>query len=238
MTVRLVQNDLPPTARTFVELVDGIPQVLGCLKRRDGTYAWSNAGFALRVGRDVDAVVGRTVDDLFPADFARSYTAQDERVLGTGRPLQRHLELIVRTDGDIGWYVTSKSCVRDIAGEPWGIAVLSFDLHAQLLSGHAGLARAIDTVRADVGRAWRVAELAELADLSPKQLERLARSTLGLSPQRLVQRLRIEHAVQLITTTSDTIGHVAARCGFYDQSSFTRQFRAVLGVTPGAYRRA
>ena len=25
-------------------------------------------------------------------------------------------------------------------------------------------------------------------------------------------------------------------CGFYDQSSFTRQFRSVLGLTPGAYR--
>ncbi|MFM7212759.1 MAG: AraC family transcriptional regulator, partial [Actinomycetota bacterium] len=24
----------------------------------------------------------------------------------------------------------------------------------------------------------------------------------------------------------------------YDQSSFTRQFRAVLGLTPGAYRRS
>ncbi|MDI1288897.1 MAG: PAS domain-containing protein, partial [bacterium] len=128
MAVRLVQNDLPPAARSFVELVDGVPQVLGCLKRRDGTYAWSNEGFALRVGRDVDGVVGRTVADLFPADFARSYAAQDERVLATGRPLQRHLELIVRTDRDIGWYVTSKSCVREMSGDPWGIAVLSFDL--------------------------------------------------------------------------------------------------------------
>ncbi len=221
-----------------MELVDGIPQVLGCLKGSDGRYRWSNAGFALRVGRDVDAVVGRTVDDLFPPDFAQSYAAQDALVLATGRPLQRHLELIVRPDGDIGWYVTSKSCIHGTGGEPWGLAVLSFDLHAQLLSGHSGLARAIEAVRGDVGYPWRVAELAALADLSPKQLERLARATLGLSPQRLVQRIRIEHAVQLITTTSDTIGEIAASCGFYDQSSFTRQFRSVLGVTPGAYRRA
>lgn len=229
---------MPQAARSFVELVDGIPQVLGCLKGSDGRYRWSNAGFAMRVGRPVDAVVGRTVDDLFPPDFALSYAAQDSLVLSSGRPLQRHLELIVRKDGQIGWYVTSKSCIRDSSDEPWGLAVLSFDLHAQLLSGHEGLARAIEAVRADVGHPWRIPELAARAGLSPKQLERLARSTLGLAPQRLVQRIRIEHAVLLIASTRDTIGEISAQCGFYDQSSFTRQFRTVLGVTPGAYRRA
>lgn len=237
VAVRLVQGDLPETARSFVELVEGIPQVMGCLKHRDGRYAWANAGFAQRVGLTAEAVVGHTVDGLFPPEFASSYASQDAAVLSTGRPLQRQLELIVRADGDFGWYVTSKSCVRDSTAGAWGVAVLSFDLHAQLLSGHSGLARAIARVRADISHPWRVPELAHIAGLSPKQLERLARRTLDLSPQRLVQRLRIEHAVHLITSTEETIGDVAAKCGFYDQSSFTRQFRSVLGVTPGAYRR-
>ena len=43
-------------------------------------------------------------------------------------------------------------------------------------------------------------------------------------------------AVLLITTTDATLGEISAACGFYDQSSFTRQFRSVLGLTPGAYR--
>jgi two-component system response regulator YesN len=52
----------------------------------------------------------------------------------------------------------------------------------------------------------------------------------------LLQRLRLEHAVRLLSTTTLTAGEIASACGFYDQSSFTRQFRAVLGLTPGAYR--
>ena len=246
MSVQLVQNEavlpwraaapFPPAARTFVELVEGIPQVLGCIKDPDGPYLWANVGFANRLGRSPDEVVGRTVDELFPAEFARSYAGQDARVLRTGRPLQQHLELIVRPDGDIGWYVTSKSClVHD--GAVWGLAVLSIDLNAQLHSAHSGLARAIADVRAHVGHPWRVPELAAIAGLSSKQLERLSRRTLGLSPQRLVQRLRIERAVHLILTTDATLGDISAECGFYDQSSFTKQFRSVLGLTPGAYRR-
>ena len=165
-----------------------------------------------------------------------SYADQDALVLATGQPLQGHLELIVRADGRIGWYVTSKTRVLDESGGVWGVAVLSVDLNAHLTSGHAGLATAIDRVRADVSHPWRVPELAAIAGLSPKQLERLARRTLGTSPQRLVQRLRVERAVREIVTTDASLGTIAAECGFYDQSSFTRQFRRVLGVTPGAYR--
>ena len=50
--------------------------------------------------------------------------------------------------------------------------------------------------------------------------------------------IRDEHAVRLLSSTSLTAGEIASACGFYDQSSFTRQFRSVLGLTPGAYRRS
>jgi PAS domain S-box-containing protein len=228
---------LPSSAAVFVELVDGIPQVLGCVKGPDGRYRWANPGFCDRVGRPLAQIVGRTVEELFPSEFARSYALQDEQVMATGVPLQRQLELIVRADGRIGWYVTSKSRLTDEHDVPWGLAVLSVDLHAHLDSGHSGLARVIDRVRADVGHGWRVGELADIAEMSTKQLERIARRSLGLSPQRLVQRIRIEHAVREIVSSRATLGEIAADCGFYDQSSFTKQFRAVLGVTPGAYRR-
>ena len=119
-----------------------------------------------------------------------------------------------------------------------GIAVMSVDLQSQMDSAHSGLAAALDAVRADVARPWRVSEIADIAGLSTTQLERLSRRTLGMSPRGVLQRLRLEHAVRLLSSTSMTAGEVASACGFYDQSSFTRQFRSVLGLTPGAYRRS
>ena len=234
MDVRSIQRSAG--ARAFAELVDGVPQVLGCIKAADGRYIYSNSGFAGRLGLAPSELVGKRVEDLFPVDFAQSYAAQDATVLRSGRPLQRHLELIVRADGGIGWYATSKTRLLDDDGEVFGIAVLSIDLQSQVNSAHSGLAGVLAAIREDPGRPWRVAELAAIAGLNPKQLERLSRRTLGISPRMLIQRMRMEQAVQLITTTSLTLGDVASECGFYDQSSFTRQFRSVLGVTPGAYR--
>lgn len=232
MTVELVQSD---GGRLFVSLVDGIPQLMGALKGLDGRYAYVNGGFCQRVGRDAAAIVGRTVHELFAPDLAASYAEQDAAVLATGRPLASHLELIVRADRSLGWYVTNKSAVRH-DGALLGLAVLSVDLESQLHSAHEGLAAAIHAIREAIAHPWRVHELAEVAGMSSVQLERQCRRTLGLSPRSLIQRLRLEHAVQLITSTEATLGEIAADCGFYDQSSFTRRFRSVLGRTPGSYR--
>lgn len=226
-----------PALATFIDLVEGLPQVMAAAKDEEGRYLYVNRGFAERVGRRARDVVGVRVTDLFAPELAASYAAQDDEVMRTGRPLSGHLELIVRTDGQLGWYLTSKSRLVDNSGEPVGVAVLSVDLQAHMNSAHAGLADALHEVRSRIDEPWRVADIAEIAGLSTKQLERLTHRAMGLPPRAIVQRLRIEHAVRLMGATQLTAGEVAAACGFYDQSSFTRQFRAVLGLPPGVYRR-
>ena len=232
--VELIQNQ---SVVLFRQLVGGVPQIMGSIKDLNDRHIYANEGFCARLGLKASEVQGRTVRELFGDELADSYLSQDELVLKTGRPLQNHLELIVRADGQLGWYVTSKSVLTSTTGETIGIAVLSVDLHSQVNSAHAGLARVITAIRERIDWQWRVAQMAEIAGMSSPSLERLARRTLGLPPQQLLQRLRLEHAVFLITHTSQSIGDIAAECGFYDQSSFTRQFRKVLGLTPGAYRR-
>lgn len=221
----------------LIELVDDLPQVMASAKDQQGRYIYVNSGFADRVGRAVRDILGGRVEDFFAPELARSYSAQDAHVLATGERLAGHLELIVRADGGLGWYLTSKSRLLDDDDQVAGVAVLSVDLKAQMDGSHAGLALMLAQVRAEPSAAWRVGELARVAGLSTTQLERLCRRTLGMSPRGLLQRLRVENAVRLLTSTSMTAGEIAAACGFYDQSSFTRQFRSVLGLTPGAFRR-
>lgn len=233
MPVALIQT---PAAVALIALTEAIPQVMAAIKDVDGAYVYVNSGFCRRLGLPASGIVGRGVHELFPPDLADSYARQDEEVTSNGVPMQGRLELIVRSDGTLGWYVTSKVGLPDESGAWAGVAVLSIDLNAQVNSAHAGLAAVIQAIRSDIATPWRLADLARVAGLSPSQLQRLCRGTLGISPQQLVQRLRLEHAVHLATTTRQPLGTIAAECGFYDQASFTRQFRSVLGLTPGAYR--
>ena len=58
----------------------------------------------------------------------------------------------------------------------------------------------------------------------------------SLAPTHLLLRVRIEESMHMLSHGDCTLADIAARCGFYDQSNFTRQFRAATGVTPGTYR--
>jgi AraC-like DNA-binding protein len=217
------------------------PHVMFCVKSVNGEYLAANQAFADRA--DVAGpgdVVGRRARDLFPAELAERYEAQDRAVLDTGHVLSNELELITRPDRSIGWFLTSKSRWLDDAGEPVGVVSVSVDLRTPVdaAAPHARLAAAVDLARRRFAEAIEVADLADAAEMSVAQLERTARRVLGLSPKQLVMRFRLEEGLRLLTTTELPMAEVAHRCGYYDQSAFSRHFRKVVGSPPAAYRAA
>lgn len=71
-----------------------------------------------------------------------------------------------------------------------------------------------------------VADMASVAALSPRQLQRTLKQTTDFSPHDLLKVLRIQHSFRqdyLLT--------------FADQSHYTHSFRKVTGYTPGRFRR-
>jgi AraC-like DNA-binding protein len=44
-------------------------------------------------------------------------------------------------------------------------------------------------------------------------------------------------AQELLIRSREPLAQIALRCGLSDQSHFTRVFRRLVGVTPGAWRR-
>lgn len=84
--------------------------------------------------------------------------------------------------------------------------------------------------RLDVGR------LARLAALSPRTLHRRCLLHLRLTPAKLIERLRVEHARTLLTTTDRSAKTIAIDSGFGGAERMRRAFERELGVSPQQVR--
>ena len=62
--------------------------------------------------------------------------------------------------------------------------------------------------------------------------------TLGLPPQQLVHQRLISEARLRLRDTAQTVEQVGYSLGFRDPAYFSRFFRRLSGVSPGAYRKA
>ena len=58
----------------------------------------------------------------------------------------------------------------------------------------------------------------------------------SLSFQNIKDEVRRDHAIALLTQTSQSIAHIAARVGYSAPSAFQRAFREWMGVSPGRLR--
>jgi AraC-like DNA-binding protein len=220
----------------FAELFDGMPKLMACAKDPDGCYVYSNQAFADRAGaKRVAGVLGKRASDFFPPELAELYERQDQLVLQTGKPLHDHLELISDPTGGLKWSTTSKVRLLNDGARPVAILVVSSDAPG-LETNSAALAALVEHIQDNLGTNLRVTDLANTAQLSTAQLDRQVRRVFGMSPRQLVQRLRFDESMFRLSHSNQPIAEVAAECGFFDQASFTKQFRSATGMTPGAYR--
>ncbi|KIO37677.1 AraC family transcriptional regulator [Shewanella sp. cp20] len=74
-------------------------------------------------------------------------------------------------------------------------------------------------------------------DISQRQLERLFQQNLGLSPKYFSILQRTGFAKDLLRQdTAQSLTDIGYHAGFYDQAHFIREFKKVIGITPGSYR--
>ncbi|WP_018180500.1 GlxA family transcriptional regulator [Jongsikchunia kroppenstedtii] len=81
-----------------------------------------------------------------------------------------------------------------------------------------------------------VGELAEQTHVTDRQITRIFKNELGMTPAAYVEQARVEAARQRLEAGDDTLSRVATACGFGTTSTLTRAFRRTLGITPTEYR--
>jgi PAS domain S-box-containing protein len=235
------QDDLfnNPVAAGLEALFDHVPDIVFFIKDRDARYVVVNQTLVERLGlSSKNALLGKTVLDLFPSPMGKSYHEQDLLVLDEGVPVRDLLELHLYVQGEAGWCVTNKAPLRSGDGDIAGLVGLSKDIHvpAREGTGYSELAASVQHIQKHYGESLRVKDLARMSSMSPYQFEHRMKRIFQLTAGQFITKTRIETACELLRNTGTPIARVATDCGFHDQSAFARQFKATTGLTPTDYR--
>ena len=98
------------------------------------------------------------------------------------------------------------------------------------------LTGALELMREAPAAKLGVLELAHAVGMSVRTLHRRCHEEFAATPAKLIERLRVENARLLITTTTLEAKVVAARSGFENPARMARAFQRTLGMSPRAYR--
>jgi len=225
---------------TGEELFDSLTDLVYFLKNARGQYVVVNQALVERCGfRHKSELIGRTADEVYPAPLGQSYRAQDDAVIRTGEPILNQLELQIYPGGNTGWCVTSKVPLRGRHGNVVGLVGISKDLHVTSETGedYSSLAAVVRHIHGRYDQPLKIQDLANMAGLSTYQFEQRIRKIFAITAGQFIQKVRMDAAVRRLRETNDSIARIALDCGYAEQSSFTRQFKLTVGLSPARYRR-
>jgi AraC-like DNA-binding protein len=97
--------------------------------------------------------------------------------------------------------------------------------------------RAAELLRENLDGQIGLADLAHECGLSVSHFTRSFKRSFGTSAHHYLILQRIELAKSLLSTSPSVLPQVALQAGFPDQASFSRTFKAVVGIPPGQWRR-
>lgn len=97
--------------------------------------------------------------------------------------------------------------------------------------------RVVEYVDAHLADRLDVSVLAGVGALSASRLSHLFTEHLGISPQKYIERERLQSAQQLLDFTNRPIGVIARDVGWDDALYFSQRFRRFTGLSPSEYRR-
>jgi len=226
-------------------LFDQTPDIVFFVKDRQARYLMVNETLAARCGlRRKSEMLGRTAAEVFPPPLGEGYVEQDQAVLETGEPIRNRLELHIYPGGTggsgrrRGWCLTHKFPLLGTDGSIVALAGISKDLQRpdEAQEDYRKVAKAVERLQTHYAEPLRIEQLACSAGLSVDRFERQVRRIFQLTPRQLLIKARIDAASAFLLDPRRSVADVAQACGYADQSAFTRQFKATVGLTPSAYR--
>jgi PAS domain S-box-containing protein len=235
-----LKGTLPLWQRGVFSLFQHLPDICLFAKDLELRFTLCNPALLRMLGRKrPDEVIGRRDRDIFPPHLCDMFESYDRALLRSGEPVIDHTELIRNADGSIDWYVTTKLPLRDERGTIIGLVGCTRDLkHAiDANKGFLSLDPVIDRIMTGYAENLTIPGLARLMAMSPGHFTRVFRQRFKMTPAKYIIQVRVNVACELLINSDQAISAIALDTGFFDQSHFTRNFQALKGMSPTAFRR-
>jgi AraC-like DNA-binding protein len=100
------------------------------------------------------------------------------------------------------------------------------------------IGRAIALIHGDPARGWTVASLARELAMSRSAFSARFTELVDEPVMRYVAGWRMNLALETLREDGATVGALASRLGYRSEAAFSRAFKRVVGVSPGAVRRS
>jgi PAS domain S-box-containing protein len=123
--LRQAEQERAETLVLLNTVIESIPDAVFC-KDRDGRYIVANPATAKAIG--VDDLVGRFDRDVLPESLVTKMRALDAQVMTNGVPGVSEDQLFDTQRGQLRWYVTTKTPLRDREGRIIGLVGLARDI--------------------------------------------------------------------------------------------------------------
>ncbi|MBN2294436.1 MAG: AraC family transcriptional regulator [Pirellulales bacterium] len=227
------------TQQQFRQLFEHLPGIYFFVKDAQSRMICASGPIVRRLGFSrEEEIIGTTDFDFFPPQVADNFIRDDRQVMESGRPLIGRVEVWYNEQRILDWFVTNKMPLHDGSGRAIGLmgTIQSYDDKQSSLAPFFEITRVVEYIRAHHQRQITVEQLAELIQLSPRQLRRKFSDVFGMSVQEFLMKTRIQAASDALVNSGSSISEIALRFGFCDQSAFTQQFRKHMGLTPLKYR--
>lgn len=224
----------------FVEqLFCHLPDVSFFAKDCDGHFTMADISFIQMLHCDrMEEVLGKTDKDFFLDHVAKKYMADDQNVIKSGEPMLHEIEMVPKDDFTLDWHEANKFPIFDEKGHVIGVAGITIKLSpAHLpLNYPPNLGDILEFIGKNFGNKITIKQLAEIANMSERSLERHFTKTFKTTPRRYIKQVRMNAACYALANTSKSISEITLECGFCDQSHMSSEFRRILNVTPREYR--
>ncbi|RBP38155.1 AraC-like DNA-binding protein [Roseimicrobium gellanilyticum] len=223
----------------FRMLFEHLPDTDFFAKDTEGRFVAIGEGMLRRIGATrEEELLGVSDSTIHPPYVARAIRQDDLHVMQTRQPIIDRVEALYARTRAKDWFVTTKLPILDAHGEVIGVMGFVRPYHGGSGGGEDDeqLQKVVDHIHLHFRERLAVADLAQIAHLSERQLNRRFQKTYRMSTQEFIVRTRIQAASDELLATESSIAEVALNHGFYDQSAFTRQFRQHTGETPRTFR--